>query len=266
MSYSGFVADTLNSASEIANKNFGKVKGITKSGDNNQVLTQTDLEIGKFIISQIEKEFPDYNIIDEEAGVIDRGSNFTWVVDPIDGTSNFANGIPTFGIIIGLLDKNIPIAGGVALPQFDRVITAEKGKGAFEGEKRLRVTDESELKNVLVAYGIDSSTDKSKTIEEGRVIAEIVSRIRNLRTSNSVFDSIMVAQGSYGALLNRKSKIWDNVGQQVVVEEAGGIYTDYFGEKMDYSKSLEKSEKTFSFCFGAPQIHKQIQEIVNSTN
>lgn len=263
MNYSSFIEKTLKSASEIANKNFGKVKGTTKPGDNNQVLTETDLEIGKFIISQIEKEFPHANIIDEEAGVVDKKSNFTWIIDPIDGTSNFANGVPTFGIIIGLLDKDVPIVGGIALPRFDRIITAEKGKGTFEKDKRLLVSKEAEIRNVLVAYGIDSSTDKDKTKEEGKIIAEIVSKIRNLRTSNSVFDSVMVAQGSYGLVLNKTSKIWDNVGQQVIIEEAGGVYTDYFGNKIDYSNPLEKAGDAFTLCFGAPQIHKQIQEIIN---
>jgi myo-inositol-1(or 4)-monophosphatase len=264
MSYSEFITRTLNSTSDIANKNFGKVKGTTKPGDNNQVLTKTDLEIGRFIISQIENDFPDHNIIDEEAGVIDRNSEFTWVVDPIDGTSNFVNGIPTFGTIIGLLKNDQPVAGGIALPRFDRIITAEKGKGAIEGDKKLTVLSESEIGKVLVAYGIDSNSDKNKTFEEGKIIAEFVSKIRNLRSSNSVFDSVMVIQGSYGAYMSRNSKIWDNVGQQIILEEAGGIYTDYYGEMMDYSRPLTKAGELFTCCFGAPKIHKQIQEIIRS--
>jgi len=265
MSYSDFLTQTLKSTTEIANKNFGKVKGTTKSGDNNQVLTQTDLEIGRFIISEIEREFPDHNIIDEEAGVIDRSSEFTWVVDPIDGTSNFANGIPTFGIIIGLLNKDVPIAGGVALPQFGRIIAAEKGKGAFEGNKKLQISNEPELKNSLIAYGIDGHQENPQlTRDESKIITELVLKIRNLRSSNSVFDSVMVMQGSYGAYMSRTSKIWDNVGQHVIIEEVGGIYTNYFGEKCDYSDPLNKAGMTFSCCFGAPQIHKQIQEIINS--
>lgn len=262
MNYAQFLAQVLSQTSEIARENFGKVKGTTKTGDNNQVLTATDLEIGKFVIAQIDKEFSEHNIIDEEAGIIDRQSQFTWVVDPIDGTSNFANGVPTYGTIIGLLENDVPIAGGISLPEFGKIITAEKGKGAFDGKNKLQVTSETELKNVLVAYGIDSKTDKNKTIEEGKLIVELVSRIRNLRTSNSVFDSVMVAQGSYGALLSRSTKIWDNVGQQVIIEEVGGIYNDYFGNKIDYSNPMEKANDNFTICFGAPTVYRQIQEII----
>lgn len=114
--YLDFISQTLISASKIANDNFGKVSETTKQGDNNQVLTETDLAIGKYIVQKIQTSFPDFNIIDEEAGVIDKKGRFTWVVDPIDGTSNFAAGLPTYGVMIGLLDGAIPIAGGIALP------------------------------------------------------------------------------------------------------------------------------------------------------
>src|SRR3989344_2413941 len=125
MNYTDFIEDVLKEASEIARKNFGKVKGRIKPDDNNQVLTDTDIEIGRFIIEQISREFPEHSIIDEEAGVIDKGSEFTWVVDPIDGTANFAVGVPTYGIMIGLLKNGTSIAGGLSLPPFDEIIIAE---------------------------------------------------------------------------------------------------------------------------------------------
>src|SRR5579863_2578315 len=99
MEYSKFITSILTASSEIALKNFGKIQGITKEGDNNQVLTETDLAVGKYLVDETKKTYPTYNIIDEEAGVIDNNSEFTWIFDPIDGTSNFANASPLFGII-----------------------------------------------------------------------------------------------------------------------------------------------------------------------
>src|SRR5215469_2103265 len=110
MNYSSFIQSTLEEASKIANEKFGKVSATIKGGDSNQILTEADVAIGKLIIEKIKKEYPDYNIIDEEAGVIDNGSEFTWVVDPIDGTSNFAHAVPLYGIMIGLLQWGTPIA------------------------------------------------------------------------------------------------------------------------------------------------------------
>mgnify|MGYP001562877999 CR=1 FL=1 len=263
-SYLAFIESALKEVADIANRNFGRVSGITKGDDNNQVLTQTDLEIGKYLIEEIRSAYPKHNIIDEEAGVIDRNSVLTWVIDPIDGTSNFAEGIPTYGTIIGLLKDDKPIAGGVNLPFFNEIIIAEKGKGSYCNKERINVTKETSLLSTLVAYAVDGHQENPEfTREEFRKLAEITLGIRNLRASGSVFDAIMVAKGKYGGYLNQTSKIWDNVGQQIVIEEAGGIYTDFFGKPMDYSNPLSKAEENFSWCTASPILHKQLQGIIH---
>jgi len=264
MQYSSFITTTLKVTTEIAKRSFGKVSSTTKQSDNNQVLTHTDLEIGQKIIAEIQNAFPNHNIIDEEAGVIDKHSEFTWVVDPIDGTSNFANGVPTFGTMVGLLHNHQPIAGGLSLPNFNEIYVAEKGKGSFCNGEKLRVTSKENLLSALVAYGIDGHQENPQmTKDECALLAEIVLKIRNLRSSNSVFDIAMVVKGGYGAVLNRTSKIWDNVAQQILVEEAGGIYTNFFGKPMDYSNPLMKAEQNFTYCAAAPKLHEQLMKVVH---
>jgi myo-inositol-1(or 4)-monophosphatase len=258
-----FIQQTLQTVSVIASQNFGKVSGIIKSGDYNQVLTQTDLEIGSQIILEIQSHFPDHNIIDEEAGIINKGSRYTWVVDPIDGTSNFANGIPTYGIIIGLLEEARPVAGGIAMPEFNEIYIAEKGKGAYCNGEKIKVSDQKELLHTLVAYGVDGHQENPQmTYQECRLLAEIVLHIRNLRCSNSVFDFAMLVRGNYGGALNRTSKIWDNVAPHILVEEAGGKYTDFFGQAMDYSDPLTKEKQNFTFCAAPPVLHEQLQQLI----
>jgi myo-inositol-1(or 4)-monophosphatase len=264
MEYNNFLNHTLELVSNIALSNFGKVAATIKTGDNNQVLTQTDLEIGSKVIEAIEKQYPAHNIIDEEAGVIDKGSAFTWVVDPIDGTSNFANGIPTYGIMVALLQDATPVASGIALPAFNEVYIAQKDSGAYCNGHRITVSTQTNLASALVAYGIDSHQEQpSLTHNECRLLAEIVLRIRNLRTSNSVFDLAMLARGSYGAVLNRTSRIWDNVAIHILVEEAGGKYTDFFGKPMDYSNPLSKDKENYTFCAASPALHEQLQKIIH---
>lgn len=265
MKYDNFITQSLEEASDIARKSFGKVIGTTKEDDNNQVLTETDLEIGKLLIGKIQTKFPEHNIIDEEAGVIDNKSDFTWVIDPIDGTSNFANGTPLYGIMLGLLKNDVPIAGGLALPNFSEIYVAEKGRGAYCNSKKIHITNESNLKKVLVAYGIDGHQENPKfTRDECALLSEIILNIRNLRTSNSVFDIAMVTKGNYGAFLNRTSKIWDNVAQQIIIEEAGGIYTDFFGNAIDYSKALSRPQDNFTFIASSPALHKELLKIIKS--
>jgi len=265
MEYNNFITQSLEESSDIARKSFGKVAGTTKAGDNNQVLTETDLEIGKLLIGKIQTKFPEHNIIDEEAGVINNNSNFTWIIDSIDGTSNFANGIPLYGIMLGLLKDDVPIAGGLALPSFSEIYMAEKGQGAYCNSQKISVAKENDLKKALVAYGIDGHQENPKfTRDECALLAEIVLNIRNLRTSNSVFDIAMVAKGNYGAFLNRTSKIWDNVAQQIIIEEAGGIYTDFFGNFIDYSKALSQPQDNFTFLAAPPALHAKLLEIIES--
>lgn len=264
MEYKKFIVGALEDASKIALKYFGKVSGVTKPEDNNQVLTTADLAIGKKIISLIQKKYPAHNIIDEEAGVIDNKSEFTWVIDPIDGTSNFAEGVPNYGIILGLLKDGAPIAGGVALPPFNEIYFAEKNCGAFCNNKKVLVSKETKLLSSLLVYKIDGHRENpEKTREECGLLADIVLNIRNLRISGSVFDAAMVAKGKFGAYLNLTSKIWDNVGAHILIEEAGGVYTDFFGKPMDYSNPVSRSEQNFTWCATTPELHKQIQEIIN---
>lgn len=267
MDYQNFIIQSLNCAAEIANNNFGKVSSIsTKSGDNNQVLTETDLAVGKLIVQKIQVAYPDFNIIDEEAGVIDKKSKFTWVVDPIDGTSNFANGLPTYGIMIGLLEDNKAIAGGIVLPAFNQLYVAQKRQGAFCDGKKIHVTSETRLMASLIAYGIDGhQEDPERTLKETTVLAKIILNIRNLRSTNSAYDMVQVPAGRYGAFLNQTTKIWDNIAIQPIVEEAGGIVTDFWGKPLDYSDPLTRAQENYTICAGSPELHKQLQEIIHSS-
>jgi myo-inositol-1(or 4)-monophosphatase len=265
MNYQDFIKDVLDGASQIANEKFGKVSGTTKGNDNNQVLTEADLAIGKYIIERIRKDFPYHNIIDEETGIIDNKSEFTWVIDPVDGTSNFAAGVPTYGIMFGLLHDSSPIAGGFAVPPTKEMYIAEKGEGTTLNGERISVTKEENLLNVLVAYGIDGRQQNPEyTRSEVKLLGEIILGIRNLRTSGSEpIDVGYVASGRYGARLNQYGKIWDVVAPQIIIEEAGGLYTDFFGKPIDYTNPLSKIEQNFTCCAAPTVLHKKLQEIIH---
>lgn len=264
MTYSEFLDKTLKNAAQIALEKFGKVQPLTKPGDNNQVLTEADLAIGKYVIKEIEREYPDYNIIDEEAGAIRKQSTFTWVVDPIEGTSNFASGSVDYGIMVGLLDGAVPIAGGIIVPSQGTLYIAEKGQGATKNGQPIRVTSEINLLSKLVSYGIDGYQDNPElTRKESKLVAEIVLSIRNLRNAGcEAIDSMRVAEGVYGGRVNMTSKIWDNVAPQIIVEEAGGLWTDLDGNVIDYTEPLSRIEQNFTNCIGSPQLHAQLVEIV----
>ncbi|OGK10124.1 hypothetical protein A2767_05135 [Candidatus Roizmanbacteria bacterium RIFCSPHIGHO2_01_FULL_35_10] len=263
MQYQNFIIESLIEAAKIARENFGKVSGTTKKEDNNQVLTETDLTIGKLLVDKVKKEYPQHNIIDEETGVVDSNSDYTWIIDPIDGTSNFAASVPTYGIMIGLLENDAPILGGIAIPNFNEIYYGEKGKGTFCNGKKIHVTEEKNLLSVLVSYGIDGQQENPEaTRKESEILEEIILNSRNLRSSNSCFDVGMVAKGNYGAYLNQNQKIWDNVPEQIIIEQAGGKVTDYFGNPLSYKSPLLNFKKNYTFCAASPVLHTAIQKII----
>ncbi len=120
----------------------------------------------------------------------------------------------------------------------------------------IKIESNQIFKRVMTALAL------KKLFTECRLLAEIILNVRNIRSSNSAFDVVMVAKGKYGGFLNRTSKIWDNAAQQILVEEAGGIYTDFFGEPIDYSNPLSKGKVNYTFCAAPPALHKQLQAII----
>lgn len=264
--YRQFIEKQLQQAAELAQKMFKKDRGVAKTDDPNQVLTEADVAIGELLVSAVKNAFPEHNIIDEEAGVVDNGSRYTWVIDPIDGTSNFAVGTPDWGILIGLLDEDVPVAGGVAVPIHGELYLAQKGRGATKNGTPIRVSEETELLQTLVAVGIDSNQqDPGATRAEASVFGNLVLAVRNLRSSGcEAIDPMRVVDGRYGGRMNFSSKIWDNVAVQIIVEEAGGLHTAHNGDPLDYSSPLTKLEKNYSTLTASPKLHKQLLKVLKS--
>ena len=218
MDYQMFLLKTLTTASQIARERFGNVSSARKCGDPNQVVTEADREISSMIIAEIQRTYPSHNILDEEAGIFDNASAYTWVIDPIDGTSNFAQASPLYGCMLGLLKDHEPVAGGFALPAFHEIYTAEKGKGAYCNQQRVQVQDDQELFSALIAYGIEGKQEASKsTRQECELLADILLACGSVHTSGSVFDAARVAKGVYGGFLYRDCKIWDTVAPHLLL-------------------------------------------------
>lgn len=264
MDYRPFISNQLAKAAEIARPYQGKVNGMVKEGDNNQVLTEADLAVGNQLVAAVQAMYPDHNIIDEEAGVIDNGSEYTWVIDPIEATSSFAVGTPQYGIMIGLLEVGVPIAGGIFVPASDTLYLAQKGEGATRNGETMQVTAETDLMKVLVSYGIDGyQHDPERTKRECGVLADIILGCRNMRNSGcEAIDPMYVAEGRYGARIETTAKIWDCVAPHIITEEAGAVWTTANGNPLDYTNPISKINQNFTFCVASPALHKQLQAII----
>lgn len=135
-------------AGKVLMKNYGKIKNI-KTKEKNSYVTNIDLESEKTIFSIIRKKFPEHNIISEESGSLNKKSEYTWYIDPLDGTHNYINNIPIFGVSIALAQNKIVKYGAICLPYFNEFYIAEKGKGAFLNGKRIKVSNKKKFEKIF---------------------------------------------------------------------------------------------------------------------
>jgi myo-inositol-1(or 4)-monophosphatase len=259
MSYLGFLRSLLEEAGMLALSFPSRMSAQVKGADSNQVVTQADLAVGDRIRQRIRQEYPADGILDEEAGAAPGTSSVTWIVDPIDGTANFAAGSPHYGIMVGVLERGEPVAGGVVLPALSDTYLAAAGCGSYLNGTRLKVVSDSDLSQELVAYGMDIHPAEVEL--DCRLLSGISTHCRGLRMSNSIFDCMMVAKGVYGAFMHRRNRIWDCVAGQVIVQEAGGVFSAMDGRAIDYAEPLTRTGDNFSILACAPSFHETLTAV-----
>ncbi|MCK5372656.1 MAG: inositol monophosphatase, partial [Cyclobacteriaceae bacterium] len=229
-----FLKNLLLSSGKILEQGFGSVSNYETKQDQSNIVTEYDLKSEDTITKLIRQNYPDHNILAEENGFINNGSEYCWVVDPLDGTSNYAAGVPWFGVLIALLKNNEPILSGAYLPINNELYYAVKDQGAYKNASKIHVSKESDLKNILCCYSLDFSTDLTKTEKEVRVIKKLVQNCRNLRSTNCLVDFCYVADGKFGAAINQTMKIWDIAAPMLILEEAGAKVTNIHGNRIAF--------------------------------
>jgi len=259
-----FARGAIERAAATARGYFGHVAGSIKPDDPTQVLTEADIAVGRELVAVIRDAYPDHNVIDEEAGVVDRGARWTWVVDPIDGTSNFAVGIPLYAILLGLLHDGVPVVGAMALPASGDVYTAARGGGADKnGAPLAPVDDSTPLGRRLICYGIDGDPRRpAVTRAEGRLMADLALACVNIRTTGSACDLALVAEGRCGATMYGQARVWDIVAPHALAVEVGCLATALDGRPLDYADICADPGRRFSWCAGPPVVHAALQAII----
>lgn len=252
----------LISAGKLLLENFGKVTEYSVKESISSIVTQTDIDSEKRIMEIISKKFPNHNLLGEETGFQNKNSEYTWVVDPIDGTSNFAAGIPWFGIIICLMKDFKPVMAGCFLPVQNQLYFAEKGKGATLNNKAISVSKENDLKNVLATYSLDYSHEPGKTEREAEIIRQLVSKVRNLRSTNCLIDFCYTADGKLGVAINQSTKIWDIAGPQLIIEEAGGKASDLVGNAFNFSVDENNYDHNFEIVASNNLLHAKVITLI----
>jgi myo-inositol-1(or 4)-monophosphatase len=262
-SFQTTITQSLHRGSDVLLKYFGKVKNIKEKENLSSVVTEADIESERVILDLIRQDFPDHNIISEECGFIYTNSPYTWIVDPLDGTSNYVAGLPWFGILIAVMKNHIPVAAGAYLPVDKHLYYAEEGEKARLNGQIIRVSQSSRLKDVLVAYSMDFHPVFNDTLSETNLIAKLVQHTRNVRSTNCLLDLCYTADGRLGAIINQREKIWDIAALWLIIKEAGGIMTEINGEKLNFRVSEKDYDKDFPVVAANPQIHKRIIKLIS---
>jgi histidinol-phosphatase len=191
-------------------------------------VTVADQEAEQAIRQVIGKAFPDHTFYGEEGGQADLTDHrgYTWIIDPIDGTKNFIRHIPTFGTILGLMHDGEFVLGVTNVPMLGELMYAEKGGGAFLNGERVRVKPTAELRDAYVSFGgIDRFTENNQSQELLRLAGEV----HWTRGFGDIYGYHLLAQGKIDVMLESTIKLWDIAAQKVIVEEAGGRFTQLDG-------------------------------------
>ena len=197
-------------ASKVIIRDFGEIENlqVSKKGPRDFV-TKTDRQVEKILIDELTKSKKNYSFLTEETGSIDnKDKENTWIIDPIDGTTNFLHGIPHFAICIALKTKEEIVSGLIFDPIKDEMFFAEKEKGAFLNNQRLRVSNKNSIDDCLFSSN-----------HEGVKFSNL-----NMRCSGcAALDLAYVASGRLDGFFHNKINLWDVAAGSLMVKEAGGI-------------------------------------------
>jgi myo-inositol-1(or 4)-monophosphatase len=222
-----FAQQTAREAGKILLDKFGKKINIYKKGEINLV-TEADLASEKYIISQINTYYPKHSILAEESGVAvtDGNSLWKWIIDPLDGTTNFAHGYPIFCVTIAVEYQGEIVIGVTYDPTRDEMFTAEKGSGAFLNNKQIHVSETEKLGDAMLCTGFPYDVAQQENFEKH--LKNFVIKARSLRRDGSAaIDLAYVACGRFDGFWEEGLNPWDVAAGKLLIEEASGRVSYY---------------------------------------
>ena len=220
----------------------------------NNLVTEADHASEKLIISIIRESFPDHYILTEETGAHPTDSQYKWIIDPIDGTVNFANGIPICCVSIGIEKDGEMLMGAVYNPFIEEFFFAEKDKGAFLNDQQIHVSKKNVLMESCLVTGFPYKYPESGALME-TYGSFIKAGVPVRRLGSAAIDLCWVACGRFDGYYEYSLNAWDSAAGFLIVEEAGGKVTDFKGNR--YSPYQEKIIATNG------QIHDQLVNWIN---
>ncbi len=237
---------------------FGKGIEATLKENQSSVVTAADLASERCILERIRARYPNHGTLAEESGFRAGDSDLVWVVDPLDGTSNFAAGLPWFGVLLALLERGKPVLGAMYLPVTNELYLAERGGGLTCNGRRVRMADTTDLSSVLCAYAMDVSEDAEEVTRQALGLARVVGRVRNVRATNCCVDLCHALEGRYGGYINHCTRGWDIAASCLMFPEAGGVFTDLRGRAFSLELGPGACERNYPVLGAGQALHSSL--------
>jgi myo-inositol-1(or 4)-monophosphatase len=193
------------------------------------IVTEADKTSEAMLISQIQRRYPEHSVLSEESAAIRSKSEFRWIIDPLDGTTNYAHNYPVFCVSIAVERSGAIILGVIYYPMLDEMFVAEKGNGAYMNDVKIAVSRTPKIAHSLLATGFpyDIKSDKNNNMNYFNAMAGAAQAIR--RAGSAALDMAYVAAGRFDGFWELKLHPWDTAAGWLLVKEAGGMVTELFG-------------------------------------
>lgn len=216
-------------AGKIVMEHYGNVG---KLGYKNprSIVTKVDILSEKKIIEIISKKYYTHNFLTEESGAIKKDSEYTWIIDPIDGTTNFVSGLGNFAVSIALAKNDDILMGAVYDPVAKNMYHAEKGKKSFLNNKKIKVSNKKNIGESILAFNLPSNAKISQ--DTLLLLSRIYGNFRGIRNFGAAaLNMCYLAEGKFDVYFTKSINAWDVAAANIIVEEAGGRVTGFEGKK-----------------------------------
>jgi myo-inositol-1(or 4)-monophosphatase len=227
--YLQFAAELARAAGDVLKHYMSRDKQVELKGRANLV-TIADKESEALIIQKIRERYPDHSILAEESGASGTGKQGRWIIDPLDGTTNFAHQYPFYCVSIGFEQRGTVLCGAVYDPHRDEMFTGSRGNGAYLNGQRLQVSDVEELSGGLLTTGFSYSFRKNVDLVMGHFRDFMLESQTVRRGGAAALDLCYVAMGRCDGFWEMDLHPWDTAAGLVILEEAGGRLSDFKGD------------------------------------
>ena len=217
--------------------------------------TRYDKEIDRLIIDEIRRHYPYHSLLTEESGFFQGDPDWLWIVDSLDGTSDFANFNPFFSVCIALMHRNELLLGAIYAPAIDEFYFAERGKGAYLNGKRIQVSKLSDLSQSYIFYCEGGEKNRLRT---GEIVSRVYPYVMDMRKLGSAgLETAWIAAGKGEAYFTTHIEPWDVAPGVLLVQEAGGEVTDF--------QVNPWRPQTSDLLFSNGKVHQEMLNLIHSS-